>query len=202
VQSTHRHATSVVLQFVLSSAIALAGIAGLSSGRLGLAQAATTQSYVKTLVGLDFHSLDQAVFAELAPNTGGAMYPVALGDNVNNLPSHMYFEARVELPVGARVTDVTFYACGPSGNTSYYFGDYDPVAGAFQALLPEAHAPTSTCPQLRTLKQTGSPIATVAAGRSYHLGIEVFVVGNFRINTPIAMLKGARVRYTCTSACR
>src|SRR5262249_9610448 len=154
----------------------------------------TAQTYVKTLVGTDFHSLDQAVFAELAPNTGGAIYPLALGDLTNALPDDMYFEARVELPVGARVTEVTFIGCGPAGNGSYYFADYNLLAATYEPLRPEAYAASSSCPTLRALKRTGNPITTVAAGRSYHLGAHTFALGNFRTSNPIWQLHGARVK--------
>jgi len=162
---------------------------------------ATTKTYTRTYLGLDFQPLDAAVFPELATNTGGGIYPIALGDNINNLPDQMYFEARVDLPVGAKVTEVTFYACGPSGNAKFYFGAYRPNTRSFTAVLPEANPPTSTeCPAGTTaFTRTGNPIITTLAGRAYHLGVHILALGNFRSANPIWVLNGARVRYTCTA---
>ena len=69
---------------------------------------------------------------------GGGVYPLALGNNINNLPDDMYFEARVELPAGAQITDVTFFSCGPAGNGKFYFGAYSPGKGIVRPILPEA----------------------------------------------------------------
>jgi hypothetical protein len=167
----------------------------------GTAAKATTKTYTRTYLGLDFQPLDAAVFPELATNTGGGIYPLALGDNINTLPDQMYFEARVDLPVGAKVTEVTFYACGPRGNAKFYFGAYRPSTRSFTAVLPEANPPTSTdCPAGTTaFTRTGRPIVTTQAGRAYHLGVHIFAIGNFRTDTPIWVLNGARVRYTCTA---
>jgi len=169
----------------------------------GSAQAATTTltTYTRTYLGLDFQPLDANVFPELASNTGGGIYPLAIGDNINSLPDQMYFEARVDLPVGAKVTEVTFFVCGPSGNAKFYFASYQPSTRTFTAALPEAFAPTTTtCPAgSKAFTRTGAPIVTTAVGRAYHLGVHILAIGNFRSSTPIWVLNGARVRYTCTA---
>jgi hypothetical protein len=188
-----------VLPLVLTTLIASMWL--VPRGADGAARAATTTTFTRTYVGLDFRPLDAVVFPELASNTGGGIYPIALGDDINNLPSELYFEARVDLPVGARVTEVTFFVCGPAGNGAFYFGVYRPGTRAFTAALPEAKPPVSTqCPSgTRAFTRTGNPIVTTAAGRAYHLGVHIFAIGNFRNANPIWVLNGARVRYTCTA---
>jgi hypothetical protein len=161
----------------------------------------TTTTYTRTYLGLDFMPLDAVVFPELASNTGGRIYPIAIGDNIYNRPDNMYFEARVDLPVGAKVTEVTFFVCGPSGSAKFYFAAYQPQTRTFTAVLPEAFAPVSTqCPAgTRAFTRTGSPIVTTTAGFAYHLGVHILAIGNFRLANPIWVLNGARVRYTCTA---
>jgi hypothetical protein len=167
----------------------------------GAAQAAITTTHTRTYLGLDFRPLDAMVFPELASNTGGGIYPIAMGNDINNLPDQMYFEARVDLPVGARVTEVTFFVCGPAGNGKFYFGGYQPGTRTFTAALPEASPPVSTqCPAgTRAFTRKGNPIVTTRAQRAYHLGVHIFAIGNFRTASPIWVLNGARVRYTCTA---
>jgi hypothetical protein len=165
------------------------------------AQAATTTTHTRTYLGLDFRPLDTVVFPELASNTGGGIYPIALGDNIHNLPDQMYFEARVDLPAGAKVTEVTFFWCGPNGNAKFYFGVYQPRARTFTAALPEANPPASTqCPAgTVAFTRSGNPIVTTTEGHAYHLGVHIFAIGSFRLANPIWVLNGARVRYTCTA---
>lgn len=47
------------------------------------AQAATTTTHTRTYLGLDFRPLDALVFPELASNTGGGIYPIAFGNDIN-----------------------------------------------------------------------------------------------------------------------
>lgn len=186
-----------VVLALLASAVWLT--AGQSDG--AAAKAAKKTTYTRTYLGLDFRPLDTNVFPELATNTGGGIYPLALGANIDSLPDQMYFEARVDLPVGAKVTEVTYFVCGPAGNARFYFGAYRPGAGSFTAVLPERNPPTTTtCPAGSTaFTRTGKPIVTAQAGRAYHLGVHILAIGNFRTDTPIWVLNGARVRYTCTA---
>jgi hypothetical protein len=190
-----RGALPVVLAILITSVWIVARRADVA------AQTATTTTYTRTYLGLDFRPLDAVVFPELASNSGGGIYPIAIGNNINNLPDQMYFEARVDLPVGAKVTEVTFFVCGPSGNAKFYFGAYRPNTRTFTAALPEANPPVSTqCPAgTRAFTRTGSPIVTTTAGFAYHLGVHILAIGNFRLANPIWVLNGARVRYTCTA---
>ena len=171
------------------------------TARADSAARATATTFTRTYAGLDFRPLDVNVFPELASNTGGGIYPLAIGDDINSLPDKMYFEAQVDLPVGAKVTEVTFFVCGPAGNAKFYFGVYKPNTLGFTAALPEASPPATTqCPAgTAAFTRTGSPIVTTAAGRVYHLGVQVLALGNFRTDNPIWVLNGARVRYTCTA---
>jgi hypothetical protein len=169
----------------------------------GSVRAVTIPTYTRTYLGLDFRPLDVNVFPELASNTGGGIYPIAIGNDINDLPPEMYFEARVELPVGANVTEVTFFECGPAGNAKFYFGAYQPNTRAFTAVLPEAYSPVATtCPTgTHQFTRTGSPIVVTTGAQAYHLGVHIFALGNFRVTDPIWILNGARVRYTCPTAC-
>ena len=187
------------LPLALALLVAATWIVARGSG--GTVRAATTATtYTRIYAGLDFAPLDVNVFPELASNTGGGIYPLAIGDDINSLPNNMNFEARVDLPVGAKVTEVTFFYCGPSGNAKFYFGAYQPSTRGFTAVLPEAYPPTATtCPSgTKSFVRTGSPIVTTSAGHTYRLGVHILALGNFRTDSPIWVMNGARVKYTCT----
>ncbi len=191
-----------VLAVVLAVLITSVWVAAQQAdGATHAAQAVRTTTYTRTYLGLDFRPLDVNVFPELASNTGGGIYPIAIGNDINSLPDNMYFEARVDLPVGAKVTEVTFFECGPAGNAKFYFGAYRPSTRGFTAVLPEAFPPVSTtCPGGTTsFTRTGHPLVTTLSGRAYHLGVHILAIGNFRSANPIWVLNGARVRYTCTA---
>ncbi|MEY2424575.1 MAG: hypothetical protein QOI61_147 [Actinomycetota bacterium] len=157
-----------------------------------------------TLIGTDFKPLDTAFSAEFLTGTGGGVYPRLRQGYAGDLPAYGWFlEANVDLPPGAKVTEVTFYSCGSNDN-KFYFGSYAPASNGFVYHLPAVAAANRTaCPTRFTFKRTGNPIATVVVGRRYVLGYRFVGVGDGRATPSNAddILHGATLRYTCATAC-
>jgi hypothetical protein len=103
---------------------------GLSPTGATAARAAPSTTYVGTIGGFDFRSLDYRTFPQMVFNSGGGVFPST--NSGANLPPFRGLEASVDLPGGANVTRLDFYYrhCGGAGGPTFYFGAYAP-AGVF-----------------------------------------------------------------------
>ena len=192
----------------LTLAAVLVG-AALSASVATSASPAATRTFVRTLAGTDFQSLDFRVAPQLVANSGGGIYLHSQKDATR--PDDIYLQAGVDLPVGANVTEVVFFYrdCGtPAANSApvaeYYFGSYNARQGSFTYHLPGATDEFQNCPTTNSFIRKGNPIVVVGAGRRYVVGAEVDVShgGNEPDPNPWYVLVGARVKYTCPSVCR
>lgn len=174
---------------------------------IGSAGGATTDTvYTRTFYGPDFKSLDFRISPQFLPNTGGGVY----GQQPSSVQwsGDYYFEAPVDLPVGANVTSVSFYYadCGPGSIelADYYFGSYKPSVGQFAYALPASVGGHSgACGVRYTFTRSKPTIATVLPDRRYVLGAHAYlhVLGDTPTTDPDWTIFGARVRYTCPSLC-
>ena len=186
-----------------------AAIVSVAAMRSGGASAAATATFSRTFVGDDFRSLDVRIGTQHVASTGGAVAVQLVNDGSNTYPSPAYLEARADLPIGAQITSVTFYYldCGNTGSeplANVYFGYYSPATRSF------TYIGTSTVDKIgcdwATTVLKGTPLATVASGRRYTLGVAasgdtVRVAAPPNTTGSPYYLGGARVRYTCPSTC-
>ncbi len=176
-----------------------------SEARTGIDATTTTKTYIRTLAGTDFRSLDVNVFPQLIPNSGGgvyALYADAGGGGYPQESASQFFEAGVDLPNGARVTEVRLYVrnCFRFGSTGY-FGAYTPSTGGYAQYATLDVPPSSSC-AARTVTRTGSPLTTVGTATSrYVIGSSFGGFYGARNTSPQWALFGARIKYTCTSTC-
>lgn len=174
-----------------------------SDARTGSTQTTTiTQTYVRTLSGTDFRSLDIDFFPQFLSGTGGGVYAVS-NSNTGGTNVEQYFEATVDLPNGAQVIGVSLYIrnCTGQAIAQGYFGAYRPTLGSF-AQYATLKVSSGSC-ATQTVSKTGSPLATVdATTKRYVIGTTVPSTYGSRVTTPNFVLIGARIKWTCTSTCR
>jgi hypothetical protein len=185
-----------------AAAVVLAAGGGLAAvSAAGAARGAAGTVYSRTVYGPDFRPLDSRLAAQFAPNTGGGVFAVLIGD----LPPVRDFEAPVDLPVGANVTSVAFFYkdCFNDGGAHalYYFGSYQPSAGKFTYHLREAAGNFGNCTIRYTFSRARATIATVLVDRRYVLGADVGTFTGPDNPNPEWILYGARIRYTCPTTC-
>jgi hypothetical protein len=182
----------------------LLGTVVVGSRALGPAHAATATIFTRTFIGTEFQSLEAGMQTQLLEGSGGGAYLRAVEDPAPGQP--FYMEHGVDLPVGARVSEVTFYGCGTgTQKPKLYFGSYAPAAGTFSYHVPFSTAATSpSCASGRyTLTKTGNPVTTAVAGRRYVLGALAFypITSRQSADTLAYALIGARIKYSCPTAC-
>jgi hypothetical protein len=182
------------------AAVLLTSMCGIAVVDQRPSSAVTTRTYVRTFVGTDFRSLDGNMLTQLFGGSGGGIYAFS------NAPiGAKFLELNVDLPVGARVTNVTFYFrdCVPAvfPQSSYYFGSYNPVTSNWAEVVNMQGSHSANCNATRSVTRTGSPLATVVVGRRYTLGMAPLGVSNDKSSTGGWGLIGARISYTCTELC-
>src|SRR4051794_20866414 len=113
----HRRLPILVVLALLATAVFVIGRHGGAPAQ----GAATPPTYTKTVAGTDFESLDYRFATQFLSGTGGGVYLVE-PQPLTNPPSNWYVETNLELPVGAKVTEVSvfFRTCG--GRAYGYFG--------------------------------------------------------------------------------
>src|SRR5882757_7489725 len=93
---------------VLAAVLAAGGFLAVSLGT-GTAGGATTATvHSRTLYGLDFQPLDFRIARQFMQNSGVVIY-AHLRPGTSTWPDDVYLEASIDLPVGARVTSVSFF---------------------------------------------------------------------------------------------
>jgi hypothetical protein len=165
------------------------------------ARAAPGTTYVRTIGGFDFRSLDYRTFPQMVFNSGGGVFPST--NSGANLPPFRGLEASVDLPGGANVTRLDFYYrhCGGAGGPTFYFGAYAPYGGAFGYILNAAGAEADTsCTTTFTLTRSSTSLTRVTTLWRYVIGFDPleFFSG---AGTPPIFITGARVTYTCPTGC-
>jgi hypothetical protein len=197
----------------LGVALVGAGLFGVAQ-KVGAAPAATVVTYTRTLAGTDFQSLDLRVYPQFITATGGGVYPLWHDPNSVVTPDNSYFEAKIDMPVGAALTSITYYYkdCGAHVGTTttaqvaYYSGFYTPSTAGFQYVRPDGNGGFGDCSKRYAFTRTGNPLATIVANRRYTIGAHI--IGNFALQTeppeqanPTWYLAGATIRYTCSGSC-
>lgn len=185
------------LRAVLAVALALVGSALIVLPTVD-AGAATYRDV--TIRGHEFVMTDAALLlAEQGESRGGVIPIINNGVNrdVERVPA---LEARLEVPVGARITEVSLYYCGPADLFSFELGYYTPAAGTYTTLVTPTKskaAPTCTPPLRGSI--VGRPITTAVAGNVYVIRLLYAGFGNGRAsNTAVT---GARLKYSCPTSC-
>jgi len=83
---------------------------------------------------------------------------------------------------------------------TYYFGSYSPSDGGYADALPPASSDFGQRRHTYAFTRSGTPITTVVANRRYVLGAWSRTV--YPLDTlPDWLIAGARVKYTCATAC-
>ena len=189
------------------SAVAGAALVG-AVQNIGAANAATSQTYVRTLTGTDFRPLDIRIHAQFVSGTGGGIYAIYQDDGTHTKPD-AFLEAPLDLPVGAQLTQVSFFYrdCGSFGfdvSMSFYAGSYVPSTGAYTPIVNETQSMVSRPCPTKTFTRTGSPLASVGDGHRYILGVRVSagILAETMPQFQPYVFAGARIKYTCSATCR
>jgi hypothetical protein len=169
---------------------------------VGRADTVDGTAYTRTVVGTEFHAIDFRVAAQFAAGSDGGVYTHVPSGAV---PTQVYLEAPVALPVGATVTAVTFYYfdCGfPDPLVKFYFGGYNPLTKAYAEIQPEASGGSGVCLHAYALTRS-QPKRTVQTGYRYILGVHSFYAsqGASPPSDVPWVISGARVRFTCPTSC-
>jgi hypothetical protein len=197
-----------VRRITLAASLAAMVVTGIAIGHTaGAAPRATTTQHSITVRGVEWRSLDFRFFPQYVPNTGGGVYAhVAAG---HAIPSDIFLEAAMPVPVGAVINQVTFYLqdCGtdvPSALGQWYFATYDPTQRKGHFILPIADTPPSMrdC-QFHSFIRTVSPAVKVLATTKYVAGVDTHFVSSADAPAPNPdfVVEGAKVRYTCPNGC-
>jgi hypothetical protein len=148
------------------------------------------------VAGTDVHSLNptwQPGFVD-----GGGVQTIDTG--APGYEGNRYFEASLNLPVGAKVTSVAMsYQSGgfPGAKDQFAFGSYSPSTRATQQVF-DLTAPHVSAPS--TFTKTGHPLATIATGRRYVL--DWLQAGSASAPaSELGTFYGATVNYTCAAPC-
>jgi hypothetical protein len=182
---------------VLAALLSLAVVIGPAPAQPA-AEAATSLTYYQTVYGLDYHPLESDTVTRYANSTGGGVWI-----DYSNTPQFLYLESGIELPAGALVTAVDFYArsceLAAFNQPRVYFGAYNPASGVFAYYIPETIVGLAGCAQTQTLSLAVDPPVTVDNSQ-YR-----YVVGYYQSNTYTddnydpdnvkSLLTGARVTY-------
>jgi hypothetical protein len=158
-------------------------------------QAATLKVYSLTVAGTDVHSLNPSWLPAFVD--GGGVQAV---NNGAGYQGNTYFEASLDLPVGAKVTSVAIsYKTGdfPRATSQFAFGSYSPsTRGTQQAFT--VTAPVTGTPS--TYTKSGNPLVTTVSGRRYVLDW-LFEGTASSPSSDLDTFYGATVKYTCTAPC-
>ena len=144
-------------------------------------QAASPNTYYKTLAGLDFHPIDSDMTYS---STNGGLYALAL------VPDFGY-SATYNLPTGASVTGITFFVYDNTTVPNIELGAYryNPATNTSDPLSTTTTAGAS--PLIQSVSLSGGlPFTITNSTYAYRLRVEFNSTGSTQI------LYGARITYT------
>jgi hypothetical protein len=184
-------------RLIIGMATVLALTLAIAAAReISFAQGSGPGTYYKTYTGFDFKPIEDDVI-RLAPNTGGGVWL----KSHQNAATYPYLEVRLDLPNGARVTEVRFYvrSCDPLALARVYFAAYQPALSGLTYILPESVTPTGACNTTLTYIQqvTGADLIDNSQS-TYALGyrpLTEYANDQYDPNNVNAILVGARVTY-------
>jgi hypothetical protein len=191
--------TTVRRALALAVAATLGACAAVAFSMPATGGAATATTYSFTVAGTDMVSLNPRV-VPLYVGGGGVQ---ATNGSSAALTGPDYFEAHLDLPVGARVTSIAITYAGAldgvGSNGTFTFGSYAPAfaAGAQYFTIPVDRAATT---KPKTATRTGNPITAVNSGKRYVIDWAYDGVSPGQTSATYRFY-GATVKYTCTAPC-
>ncbi len=138
--------------------------------------AAPGLNYYETYVGQDFDPIDGRNQLRYIGGSEGGVAAVEQ-DNLDTI-SYFYSEIHLDLPVGAQITEVTFYykdCTFKPDRINFYLGSYSPTASfAYHTQLQSVQDVPGNCTVIQSISSTGAPLVTVDnSQRSYVVGAGV-----------------------------